>query len=495
MPICLIIPPSAFELDERVWMNLGILKVAAVLEQQGCAVEMLDLSGIENYEEAVVAHARTTKAKYFGITATSSQMPAAKKIVAAIRSANFSAKIILGGPHATLVNAAAKKEQLKGVFGRASKTMRALSEDFNTIVCGDGEESVFLAIEENAPKLIDADDPKSYLFLDSSRLDALPYPARHLLDVSSYHYNIEGERALSLIAQLGCPFECGFCGGRYSPFLRRVRTRSIDNIVSEIKQIYEKYGVKGFMFQDDELNVNKKMLGLMDALSLAQKEIGVFWRFRGLLKAELFTDAQAEAMKKAGFSWVLIGFESGSPRILENINKKATREENTRAVEIARRHGLKVKALMSLGHPGESLETVLETYDWLLQVKPDDFDVTIITTYPGTPYYDDAVRDKSRNDVWIYSAKKTGDKLYGIEIDYSEVAQYYKGNPDGGYNSYVYTDNLSTDDLVDLRDMVERDLRARLGIPYPASSPALRFEHSMGQLGPGLPPHIMKTSK
>ena len=51
---------------------------------------------------------------------------------------------------------------------------------------------------------------------------------------------------------------------------------------------------------------------------------------------------------------ILIGFESGSPRILRNINKKATVDDNTRAVEAAHRAGLKVKALMSIGHPGES---------------------------------------------------------------------------------------------------------------------------------------------
>ncbi|TLY30493.1 MAG: hypothetical protein E6K62_08840, partial [Nitrospirae bacterium] len=56
--ICLITPPSIFLLDERVFMTLGILKVAAVLEQAGIQVEMLDLSGVENYEEVVRDHVR-----------------------------------------------------------------------------------------------------------------------------------------------------------------------------------------------------------------------------------------------------------------------------------------------------------------------------------------------------------------------------------------------------------------------------------------------------
>ena len=77
--VCLIIAPSVFLLDERIFMSLGILKVAAVLEAKGFRVEMVDLSGIENFEEAVKSHARNSPAVHFGIAATTPQMPAAAK--------------------------------------------------------------------------------------------------------------------------------------------------------------------------------------------------------------------------------------------------------------------------------------------------------------------------------------------------------------------------------------------------------------------------------
>jgi len=296
-----------------------------------------------------------------------------------------------------------------------------------------------------------------------------------------------------MIAQLGCPFECGFCGGRESPMLRRIRTRSTENVVAEILDIHKHYGTKGFMLYDDELNVNTKLVELMNSIAKAQESVGAEFRLRGFIKSQLFTDAQAAAMYKAGFRWILTGFESGSPRILQNINKKATREENTRCVEIAKRHGLKVKALMSIGHPGESRETIMETRQWLLDVKPDDFDVTIITTYPGTPYYDQAVPHPTEKNVWVYTYKETGDKLYSYEVDYTKVADYYKGDPEGGYKSYVYTDALSAEELVALRDSVERDVRKILNIPFNHSGAAMRFEHSMGQTG--LPTSILRTTQ
>jgi radical SAM superfamily enzyme YgiQ (UPF0313 family) len=196
-------------------------------------------------------------------------------------------------------------------------------------------------------------------------------------------------------------------------------------------------------------------------------------------------------MVRAGFRWILVGFESGSPRILENIEKKATVEQNSRCMEIARRHGLKVKALMSIGHPGESKQTIRETKEWLLKEKPDDFDVTIITTYPGTPYYDRAV--ETGPGVWTYTYPKNGDKLHSFELDYTITADYYKGDPDGGYKAYVFTDYLSADDLVKERDAVEKEVRSTLGIPFNQSKAAQRYEHSMGANGK-MPSHILRRS-
>ena len=474
-------------------MSLGILRVAAALERRGVGVEVLDLSGIENYEEVARVHAASSPASCFGITATTPQMPAAAKTAAAIRSVRPDARVILGGPHVTLVNAAVKGEAKRGSGGRAALALEVLQSQFDVLVAGDGEEAIFNAIGPHAKPLIDADVPGTELFLTNAALNDLPYPARHLVDVDSYHYSIDGHRALSVIAQLGCPFECGFCGGRSSPMLRRVRTRTSESIVQELEQLHASYGVTGFMFYDDELNVNRQMVGLMRSIRATQERLGVEWRLRGFIKAELFTDEQAREMHAAGFRWILVGFESGAPRVLETINKKATRADNTRCLEIAAAAGLKVKALMSVGHPGESRDTVMETRDWLLQARPADFDLTLITTYPGTPYYDEAVPHDTERDVWTYTCRRNGDRLHAYNVDYTAVAEYYKGDPEGGYHAYVYTDHLQSAELVELRDFVERDVRSRLGIPFNPGAAAMRYEHSMGQPGP-LPPRILRSS-
>lgn len=471
--ICFITPPSPFLLDERVFPALGILKVAAVAREFGYVVEHLDLNGVPDYADVVALHASDTEADVFALTATTPQLPAALRIAGLIRTFRNDAVIVLGGPHATLVHAARRAGAR-----RAPSAWAQLSAAFDTVVVGDGETGILEAIMSDWPALVDADSPKTGLFMDQSVLDSVPWPARDLVDLDSYHYEIDGHRVTPLISQLGCPFGCHFCAGRSSPMLRRARIRSTVEVLAEIRHLTS-LGYSGFMFFDDELNVNPNLTELLTGMRALQEELGVAFRCRGFVKAELFNEEQARLMYEAGFRKIMCGFESGSPRILRNINKNATLEDNTRAMEISHKYGLGMKALMSLGHPGEDDQTARATLDWLLRVQPDDFDCTIITAYPGSPYYDRARFEKFARPTWVFEVN--GDALYMEDIDHSEIEDFYKGSLDS-YRSYVWTNALEPGDIVSLRDEIERTVRDQLGIPYYQARQGPTFEASMGQL-------------
>lgn len=470
MKIHLIIPPSPFLLDEKVFMSLGILKIAAVLESY-YDVNVIDLSGDKNYLNTIKKYINDDA--LFGITVTTPQLPNVVEINRILKQHNK--RVILGGPHVTLINSAYKKEKSKNIVGRATKSMNQLKNEFDTLVSGDGELAVFKAI--NGEKYVDADDIKSDLFLKDEQFDTLPFPARHLIDVNSYKFTINGIKGLSLISQLGCPFNCGFCSGRNSPTFRKIRNRSVDNIIKEIDLLYKTYDVKAFMFYDDELNLNLSIYSLLTELIKYQKQNNVEFLFRGCIKSELFNETQAELMAKAGFKKLLVGFESGSDKILKNINKKATKEENTKCIEIAKKYKIGIKALMSIGHPGESEDTIKETYDWLMSVKPEEFDVTIITVIPGSKYYDDSIMIK--DGIWKYTIN--GDNLYSIEVDNFTQYEYYKGIP-GNYNSFVYTDYISREKLVESRDWLEKSVLEQLNIQKVLNTNSSLYEHSMGQM-------------
>lgn len=133
-------PSVAILLDERVFMSLGILKIAASIEARGGSVEVLDLSGYANFIAAVADHARRTRVRHFGITATTPQLPAAVETSEAIRATRPDARLILGGPHVTLTHAALKRDRHRGIVGRAGRAWEWLEAHFDVLVAGDGEE-------------------------------------------------------------------------------------------------------------------------------------------------------------------------------------------------------------------------------------------------------------------------------------------------------------------------------------------------------------------
>lgn len=501
IPVALIISPSTFLADERVFPFLGPLKVASELQQNGNPVEVLDLSGYENYVDIVTKFALETKTKHFALTATTPQLPAAMKVVKRLKEVVPDGKIILGGPHATLTHSGMQEDLKINRFARGSMAFQQLEETFDKIVVGDGELAVFYALDpENPEKVVDASHIKSPLFLQKGTLENYSFPARDLIDMSSYHYNIDGHRAFSVIAQLGCPFGCGFCCGRDSNFLRVTRPRSAANTIAEIEQWINtsksnNVDYSGVMFYDDELNVSTGNLEtLCRQLILLQERLGVEMAFRGFVKGELFTPKQAELMYHAGFKILLSGIESGSNSILSAMKKNTTRETNSLLVNFAHDAGLKVKALMSLGHPGESEETIRESTQWVkdnLEKGWDDIDWTVITQYPGSPYFDHSVYDQEQK-AWKYVTQVEGKPqvLYSREMDYAQDAYYYKGIP-GEYAVYVWTDYLSTEQLAKLRDEVERETRSALGLPPITAVNSRTFEHSMGQ---HLPPDILRRS-
>jgi len=449
-------PPSPFLIDDRVFPPLGLLQVAAACEEAGHEVSVLDLAGEADAVAQCEHILNTQEFDVHGISATTPQFPTAVALCRAIKTISPNQKVILGGRHAT------DSPESCGLF--------------DVVVRGDGERAILQALLPEVSHVIDEATTTKKGLLDWH------VPARHLIDMESYRYSINGLKGTSMMLSQGCSFGCLFCSGRTIPYYRRVRTRSIDSVVREMEALIEQYDMRAVMAFDDEVNLQSAPL-----LEFCQKIAPLNMKFRAFVKANLFTDQQAEAMAKAGFVEVCTGVESGSNRILGVIDKQTTREINKRFVDLAHKHGMRGKAFCSLGHPSESFETAEETKSWLIETHPDDFDITVLTIYPGTPIWEKREHISFENERsicrYVKHSKRPeedGATLFFEEVNYAEEFCWYKGVP-GAYVSHVWTPDLSKTDLVKLRDQIEDDVRKALGIPYPLRYSGDQFDHSMGQ--------------
>ena len=193
------------------------------------------------------------------------------------------------------------------------ENMEKISKIFDIIIIGDGEYSIFDAIEKDEKIINSESNEKFYL---KRNYDEVAIANRDFLDLSSYNYEIDGVKSTNIISQMGCPYQCAFCSGRESKTFNHIRKRSIENIMEEIDILYKRYGYSGFMFYDDELNLSKKYFNiLLETLIKYQKDNNVSFNLRGFTRSDLLSDEQAKLMYDAGFKWLLIGFESGSNRI------------------------------------------------------------------------------------------------------------------------------------------------------------------------------------
>ncbi len=410
-----------------------------MLRQQGYEPEVLDLTGKKEYEKEVLNSA-SKEYVAFGVTATSPDFGQAVHILDLIKSVNSKNKVILGGPHATV------------------GPQTCMKYGFDKIVQGDGWTGAKMAIEdESNQKLIIAPMLENF--------DDAPFPARDLIDMDSYEYYIGGVRSTNVMTQLGCPYGCVFCCGRDISEYRKMRLRSIPNVMQELDMLHDKYGFNSFMIYDDEINIIKKhTLELMSEF----KKRG--YRFRAYIKTNLFDEEMAKALAEGGAFELSTGVESGSDRILKTIQKQTTYEINKRFVELCRKYGIKSKAFCIVGLPGETYEDIMLTKKWILDAKPDYFTLSINTPYPGAPEYDH---------------KEKYDLEFG-EIDYAKEVASHSTYGKKEWKSFVKTSSLSGKDLIKLRDEVEKECREKLGYVFPpgedghGSHPS-PYEYSMGQ--------------
>ncbi len=218
----------------------------------------------------------------------------------------------------------------------------------------------------------------------NNELDKLPYPARDLIDNNIYRRPDTGEVQAVIKVSRGCPFHCFFCLA--TPVSgAKVRYRSPENILGEIKECYEKYNIKNFIFWSDIFNLDKEWVHNLCNCII---DSGLKITFSTNSRADTADIETIKLMKKAGCKLVSIGIESGSQYMLDKMGKKITLNDIKNTVSLFKKAGIKVYGYYVLGLPWESEETALETIKFSRKLNTHFVSYYTATALCGSRFYD-----------------------------------------------------------------------------------------------------------
>jgi len=405
--VCLINPPDTI-VEDPLWDEpLGLLYLGAVLEKEGISVEVVDLNFHKDWGKELSRH----DADVYGIYCASSLLSSTLKVRDFLKTNFPYSKLIVGGPHATCMP-------------------ESLVPYFDVVVKGEGEQTILDVVKDyqhvrgpsHARNL-----PSIYVGRTVENLDSLPFPARHLAPIHKYHRKVGGEHSVGVITARGCPNNCAFCSKVWG---KTVRFRSAENVVAEVKEVVGKYGIKGLSFRDDTFTLNKsRLLKILYGLQC----LDVKWRC--ITRVDQVDENTLMAMKNAGCVEIVYGTESGSQKILDNLRKGTTVEQNAKAITLTKQAGIPCKAAFIVGSPGETWGTVNETLRFVEEHAPDKAILCTFTPYPGSP-------------VW-----ENPDE-FNMKILTRDVTKYQVVGPGMEGNVVVETEEMTAKDIAEAHDMM-----------------------------------------
>lgn len=423
MKIALVFPKSTFLIDPMVYPPLGLWYLAAHLEALGHETDFFDLS--------VDQLPLGGEFDQIWISATSAQMHSLRELASQVIKRGalctvLGGSVVWANPH------------------------QCTDLGFDVIVSGEADYPEAIAgIIETAERCRGLH--QGYLINLGTHVGHTPGLAPVRRWSHRYHAYLEDRNGVqhsttTLFTSRGCPMACAFCeSGRNGVIWDKfVRYEPIELVDQQLREIAE-LGYTGVMFYDDILPLNKPRTS---EILKSLKKYGLIWRcfIRTDIIIKQGGQSYLQEMAEAGLVEVLAGVESADNRIKDNISKGTTIEQDTQVLYWCKELGIKFKASLILGLPGEDWDSLFRTRDWILTHRPDRADVNVLIPFPGTPI-------TSRPNLY---------DLYWTEQVPEEF--WYKG-PRAESNAIVGTSHLTPEEIKYFHDELIKELTA-MQIPY-----------------------------
>ena len=356
---------------------LGLAYMAAVLLQRGFQVEILDANAL-GYTDQQAADAMARYAPHVvGMTAVTPTVDQCANILALARGRLPGCLMVLGGIHPTVAP--------EDTLGRSPAA--------DLVVRGEADTRFANILEALADGAAPA-DLEGVSFRDAhgavvntglsetlEDLDQLPNPARRLLPMERY-IGPDGARFTTMVGARGCPGRCTYCSVNQS-FGLRLRNRSPELVVREMRACLERHDTRVFGFVDDTFTTNRDWVMALCEL-LVRDGLHRQVRWFCLTRVDRVDPELLAAMRAAGCTKVEMGIESGDQSVLDSLGKGTTTAQVVQAFGWARQADLETLAFINLFSPEETEASLANTRALLFEADPDLLQASFCTPYPGT---------------------------------------------------------------------------------------------------------------
>lgn len=428
-----------FARRSATWPPLNLALLAAIAEQHGHEVSIIDGQEARLSEEQLVERALSLQPDLIGLSAYSPFFHCNTTLAQSIKERDPEMPIAIGGPHITIMKEEAFLPQFDYAFVGEAET--SFPEFLNTYQDGGDLSKVKGIIFRRDGETLNTGDAEPISFesaagVESSGtrgkgypLDQFPIPARNLLPMHRYKLgSMHGNLHFTSIQTMrGCPWKCIFCASEALK-TTRVIMRSPNSIVQEMKSVVDEFGIRHFYIVDDVMTLWKDhILEICDHIENNNLKI----TFEGSTRANLVEDKLFARLAECGLIRISYGLETVDSEMRKTMNKKVPLEAYTEANRIGNKYGIEVQNTVMIGLPGETRETVRNTLRWLREareVKQATFSIAM--PYPGTEFADMAEAGS-----------------FGIELQSKDLAEYRR------YGSAVTkVGDLTPQDLIELQN-------------------------------------------
>jgi radical SAM superfamily enzyme YgiQ (UPF0313 family) len=369
-----------------IFPSLSLLYVAGILEGAGAEVIFIDAHAEGFTIDETVAQLKRFGPDFVGYTLTTYLFFQSMDWIKAIRK-EVDVPVITGGVHMGIY----PRETLAYPdidYGCTAEAEQSLPELISAIV-GGRELSDVRGITFKRPDGTVVVTPKG----SDVKVDESPFPARHLIDNSTYFSFISQMRNFTcFITSRGCPYKCIFCEQGSKAF----RARSPMNVVDELELCHKEYGINELDFFDSSFTIRKdRVIAICDEI----KRRGLKLNWAARTRVDCITDDVLKAMRSAGCSRIYYGIESGNREILKVLKKSTSMEMYRDVVDRTKAHGINTFGYFMVGNPLETEATIRQTIRLALELDLDYAQFSKVTPMPATEMYTLLMKETGR-DPW-----------------------------------------------------------------------------------------------